>query len=40
MVAEGGRRLFRRLDISEVVKGLLPIEAHRIRVVKMCSKEE
>lgn len=40
VVAEGGGNSVVVSDISEAVKALLPVEAHRIKVVKMCSKEE
>lgn len=40
VVAEGGGSSVVVSNISEAVKALLPIEAHRIKVVKMCSKEE
>lgn len=40
VVAEGGGNAAVVSDISESVKALLQVEAHRIRVVKMCSKEE
>lgn len=40
IVAEGGGNMTVVSDISGVVKALLPVEAHRIKVVKMCSKEE
>lgn len=40
VVAEGGGNAAVISDISESVKALLPVEAHRIKVVKMCSKEE
>lgn len=40
VVAEGGGDPSVVSNISEAVKALLPIEAHRIKVVKMCSKEE
>lgn len=40
VVAEGGGSSVVVSDISDAVKALLPIEAHRIKVVKMCSKEE
>lgn len=40
IVAEGGDNMTVVSDISGVVKALLPVEAHRIKVVKMCSKEE
>ena len=40
VVAEGGGSPVVVSDISEAVQALLPIEAHRIKVVKMCSKEE
>lgn len=40
VVAEGGGSPTVVSEISESVKALLKVEAHRIRVVKMCSKEE
>ncbi len=40
IVAEGGGNSVVVSNISESVKALLPVEAHRIKVVKMCSKEE
>lgn len=40
VVAEGGENPVVVSEISESVKALLKVEAHRIRVVKMCSKEE
>lgn len=40
VVAEGGGNSVVISNISESVKALLPVEAHRIKVVKMCSKEE
>lgn len=40
VVAEGGGNAAVVSDISESVEALLQVEAHRIRVVKMCSKEE
>lgn len=40
VVAEGGGNPNVAVNISESVKALLPVEAHRIKVVKMCSKEE
>lgn len=40
VVAEGGGNPTVVSEISESVKALLKVEAHRIRVVKMCSKEE
>lgn len=40
VVAEGGGSSVVISNISETVKALLPVEAHRIKVVKMCSKEE
>lgn len=40
VVAEGGGSSSVVSNISESVKALLPVEAHRIKVVKMCSKEE
>lgn len=40
VVAEGGNQSRVAANISESVKALLPVEAHRIKVVKMCSKEE
>ena len=40
VVAEGGASPVVVSNISESVQALLPIEAHRIKVVKMCSKEE
>lgn len=40
VVAEGGGNSVVVSNISESVKALLPVEAHRIKVVKMCSKEE
>lgn len=40
VVAEGGNNPTVISDISESVKALLPVEVHRIKVVKMCSKEE
>ena len=40
VVAEGGGNSLVVSNISESVKELLPVEAHRIKVVKMCSKEE
>lgn len=40
VVAEGGGNSLVVSNISESVKALLPVEAHRIKVVKMCSKEE
>lgn len=40
VVAEGGGSSVVVSNISESVKALLPVEAHRIKVVKMCSKEE
>lgn len=40
VVAEGGGSSVVISNISETVEALLPVEAHRIKVVKMCSKEE
>lgn len=40
VVAEGGGNSVVVSDISDAVKALFPVEAHRIKVVKMCSKEE
>lgn len=40
VVAEGGGNPSVAADISETIKALFPIEAHRIKVVKMCSREE
>lgn len=40
VVAEGGGNSVVASNISEAVKALFPVEAHRIKVVKMCSKEE
>lgn len=40
VVAEGGGNSTVISDISGAVEALLPVEAHRIKVVKMCSKEE
>lgn len=40
IVAEGGGNSVVISNISESVEALLPVEAHRIKVVKMCSKEE
>ena len=40
IVAEGGGNATVISNISEAVEALLPVEAHRIKVVKMCSKEE
>lgn len=40
VVAEGGGNSRVVSDISDAVKALFPVEAHRIKVVKMCSKEE
>lgn len=40
VVAEGGGNSTVISDISEAVEALLPVEAHRIKVVKMCSKED
>lgn len=40
VVAEGGGNPATVSDISDAVKALFPVEAHRIKVVKMCSKEE
>lgn len=40
VVAEGGGNSKVVSDISDTIKALFPIEAHRIKVVKMCSKEE
>lgn len=40
VVAEGGGNAAVVSNISESVKALLPVEAHRIKVVKMGSKEE
>lgn len=40
VVAEGGGNSVVISNISESVKALLPVEAHRIKVVKMGSKEE
>lgn len=40
VVAEGGGNSVVISNISESVEALLPVEAHRIKVVKMCSKEE
>lgn len=40
VVAEGGGNPTVVSEISESVKALLKVEAHRIKVVKMCSKEE
>lgn len=40
VVAEGGGNSVVVSNISEAVKALFPVEAHRIKVVKMCSKEE
>lgn len=40
VVAEGGDKSRVAANISESVMALLPVEAHRIKVVKMCSKEE
>lgn len=40
VVAQGGGNSKIVSDISEAVKALFPVEAHRIKVVKMCSKED
>ncbi len=40
VVAEGAGNSAVVSDISEAIKALFPIEAHRIKVVKMCSREE
>lgn len=40
VVAEGGGNPATVSDISDAIKALFPVEAHRIKVVKMCSKEE
>lgn len=40
VVAEGGGNSVVVSDISDAVKALFPVEAHRIKVVKMCSREE
>ena len=40
VVAEGGGNARVASNISEAVQALLPVEAHRIKVVKMGSKEE
>lgn len=40
IVAEGGGNSKIVSDISDAVMALFPVEAHRIKVVKMCSKEE
>ena len=40
VVAEGGGNPSVVSDISDAIKALFPVEAHRIKVVKMCSKEE
>ena len=40
VVAEGGGNPAIVSDISDAIKALFPVEAHRIKVVKMCSKEE
>ena len=40
VVAQGGGNSMVVSNISDAVKALLPVEAHRIKVVKMCSKEE
>lgn len=40
VVAQGGGNSVVVSNISEAVEALLPVEAHRIKVVKMCSKEE
>ena len=40
VVAEGGGNSTVISDISDAVEALLPVEAHRIKVVKMCSKED
>ena len=40
VVAEGGGNPVVVSDISASVQALLPVEVHRIKVVKMCSKEE
>lgn len=40
VVAEGGENSKVASDIYEAVQALFPVEAHRIKVVKMCSKEE
>lgn len=39
VVAEGGGDIKIVSDISETIQALFPIEAHRIKVVKMSSKE-
>lgn len=40
VVAEGADHPSVISDISDSVMALLPVEVHRIKVVKMCSKEE
>ena len=40
MDAEGGGNPAAVSEISESVQALLKVEPHRIRVVKMCSREE
>ena len=40
VVAEGGANPRVVSDISEAVQALLPVEVHRIKVVKMESREE
>ena len=40
IVAEGGGNSHVVSNISESVNALLSVDAHRIKVVKMCSKEE
>lgn len=40
VVAEGGGNSKIVSDISEAVEALFQVEMHRIKVVKMCSKEE
>ncbi len=40
VVAEGGGNSSVIAAISETIKALFPVEAHRIKVVKMCSREE
>lgn len=40
VVAEGGGNPAAVSEISESVQALLKVEPHRIRVVKMCSREE
>jgi stage III sporulation protein AG len=40
VVAEGGGNPVLVSEISEALQALFPVEVHRIKVVKMCSKED